>query len=154
MSNPVENISKKSAPRREIVQVDKVGPWGRVEYHHRLSCGHTDIRKRMASTKVIACPLCVVAENQAKVLSNIATTRAPQAPTEDLLDYMGSRIAITESRIAKLRAEIASKFEVPVEAVDIAISDEDGELRLSYGLVFLSAQDIEAFAKQTDENKT
>jgi hypothetical protein len=153
MSSRKDKVNKKSAPRRDVLQIEKIGPWGRVEYHHLLSCGHTDIRKRIAPTKVIACALCVVAEDQAKTMTSIATTRPAPPNNEDFLDPTGSRLAVTESKIAKIRAEVASHFQVQVDAVDIATTDEDGELKLSYGLVFLSVQEIEDIVTKIDENK-
>lgn len=154
MSSQKAKVNKKSAPRRDVVQIDKVGPWGRVEYHHLLSCGHTDIRKRISPTKVIACALCVIAENQAKEMATIATTRQALLSSDDYIDYTGSRLAVTESRIAKIRAEIAAHFGVDVDAVDIATSDEEGELKLSYGLVFLSVQGIETIINKIEQTKS
>lgn len=76
--------------------------------------------------------------------------QAPEA-NEDLRDEVHSQIAVSESEIAKLKADLALKFEVPLDAVDIAISDEDGRLTVSYGLIFLSASDImHAVAKPID----
>lgn len=153
MSNQKAQVNRKSAPRREVVSIDKIGPWGRVEYHHLLSCGHTDIRKRISPTKVVACALCVVAEKQAKEMATIATTRQAPLGGEDFIDYAGSRLAVTESRIAKIRGEIAAHFEVDVDAVDVATSDEEGELKLSYGLVFLSVQQIETVINKIENTK-
>lgn len=154
MSSQKAQINRKSAPRREVMRIDKVGPWGRVEYHHLLSCGHTDIRKRIASTKVVSCALCVVAEKQAEQMSAIATTRIAPLGGEDFIDYTGSRLAVTESRIAKIRAEIAAYFGIEVDAVDVATSDEEGELKLSYGLVFLSVQQIEDILNKIANTKS
>jgi len=47
-----------------------------------------------------------------------------------------------ESRINEIRASIASRFSVPLEAVDIVSSIATGEVVVSYATVFLSQGDI------------
>lgn len=47
-----------------------------------------------------------------------------------------------ESRINEIRASIASRFSVPLEAVDIVSSIATGEVVVSYATVFLSQSDI------------
>ena len=47
-----------------------------------------------------------------------------------------------ESHINEIRASIASRFSVPLEAVDIVSSIATGEVVVSYATVFLSQSDI------------
>jgi len=47
-----------------------------------------------------------------------------------------------ESRINEIRASIASRFSVSLEAVDIVSSIATGEVVVSYATVFLSQSDI------------
>jgi len=47
-----------------------------------------------------------------------------------------------ESRISQIRASIAARFSVPLEAVDIVSSIATGEVVVSYATVFLSQNDI------------
>ena len=70
---------------------------------------------------------------------------------DDILDELGSELAMTETRTAQVRAALVAHFGVPLEAVDVALEhDDDGVLRLQYGVVLLSAQEIKAIlATQT-----
>jgi hypothetical protein len=107
-----------------------------------LACGHTERRKRPAKTEIISCSWCVVAEKQTEVLQSFATKR-PQSPAEDdVFDRLSSLMAVSEREVSKLKAEIASKFNVPVDYVDVVVEDDDGTLSVSYAIIFLSAQDI------------
>lgn len=147
----MEKINKKSAPRQKVTAIDREGAWGRVEYLHRLECGHTERRKRPAKTGVIACSWCVVAEKQTEVLQGFAVARPSTPPEDDLFDRLGSLIAVSEKEVAKLRAELASAFDVPIEYVDVAVEDEDGTLSVSYAVLFIPAQDISTLlAKRLD----
>ena len=53
-------VNKKAAPQREVLEIGRIGGYGGIEYRHRLSCGHTEVRKRKAQAKYIACTLCAV----------------------------------------------------------------------------------------------
>ena len=137
-----DKINKKSAPRQKILGIEREGAWGRVEYLHLLVCGHTERRKRPAKTKIISCSWCVVAEKQTEVLQSFAT-KLPQSPAEDdVFDRLSSLMAVSEREVSKLKAEIASELNVPVDYVDVVVEDDDGTLSVSYAIIFLSAQDI------------
>ena len=82
-----ERISRKAAPRRTILEIIKSGSWGRVEYRHRLECGHTEVRKRASSAPVISCTWCVVAERTDGELRKMV-----QTPHKNKC-YKSSRIA-------------------------------------------------------------
>lgn len=144
-----EEISKKASPRRDVVRIEKEGPWGRVEYVHHLSCGHQERRKRASKTPVIACTWCVVAEKQGEVLKSLGSAPTLVTSTDDdTTDPMHSTLAVSEREIAKLKANLASHFGVSLEAVDVIVEDEDGRLSISYGVIFLSAGDIKALLEQ------
>lgn len=51
-------MSRRSAPRREVMSVERVGRHGRVAHRHFLACGHFQDRKRVAPTSVIGCLKC------------------------------------------------------------------------------------------------
>ena len=65
---------------------------------------------------------------------------------------MGSLIAVSEREVSKLKAEIASKFDVPVDYVDVVVEDDDGTLSVSYAIICLSAQDIKNILVDSKEN--
>lgn len=125
---------RRRSPRRKIVRIEKVGKWGSVVYHHHLSCGHLETRKRASSTGEIACPWCLKAEEKDKELK--ALTRNPTVLAFD------DALADEEIKIERARAAIASRFGVPQDAVDIKSEDVFGSLVIRSATVYLSAQDV------------
>lgn len=135
----------KSAPRRTVVRIDREGAWGRVEYAHELDCGHTERRKRPSKTKVLACSWCVVAEEQDQKMRSLAQSPVRSSGAdEDLLDLLGVSLAASEKEVAKLKGELAARFQVPLDYIDVVTSDDDGYLAVSYAIVFIPAGDIPA----------
>lgn len=135
----------KSAPRRTVVRIDREGAWGRVEYAHELDCGHTERRKRPSKTKVLACSWCVVAEEQGEKMKALAQSPVRSSGADDdLLDSLGVSLAASEKEVAKLKAELAARFEVPLDYIDVVTSDDEGFLAVSYAIVFIPAGDIPA----------
>lgn len=125
---------RRRAPRRSIVNIERAGQWGNVIYRHYLSCGHVEERKRAASTNELACTWCPKAEKKAEEL------RALTRPSELIFDDLN--FADEELRIEKSRATIAQRFGVPLDAVDIAVSDATGKLIIRSATIYLSAQDV------------
>lgn len=144
-------VNRKSAPRQQVLHIEREGAWGRVEYLHRLACGHTEKRKRPAKTEVMACSWCVVAEEKGRQLASLATGLPDSPAQEDYRDPIGSLIAVTEKEVAKLRAEIAGRFDVPVDYVDVAVEDDEGVMSVSYAVVIIPASDIQTVI-QTDKD--
>lgn len=124
------------APKREVVEITRAGAWGQVRYHHKLSCGHIESRPRAATSSTLACVWCLRAEEIDKEIKSLA---APQIQTTQ---YVEQSITSFETSVEKLRAGLAAKFSVPIDAIDISIVDVNGELVIKSGLVFLSASDI------------
>jgi hypothetical protein len=127
---------RRRSPKRKILEIKKLGPWGDISYHHVLSCGHTEIRKRASSTKEIACPWCLRAaekNNEIKALTRIPSSRIE---SEDEL------LANDEVRIERIRASLASRFAIPVDAVDVHCEDVSGQLIIKSATIFLSGQDV------------
>lgn len=131
-------MNRKSAPRQQVLRIERTGAWGQVEYLHYLDCGHVVSRKRAASTPVMACDGCVLAE---KHQQNIAEQKESGAD-DDIWDSLSSEIAITEKEAAIIKAALVARFEVPVEAVDVVLGDDDGVLRLQYAVILLSAEEV------------
>ena len=52
-----------------------------------------------------------------------------------------------ETDVDKLRAKIALQFSLPLDAVDINVIDENGELIIKYAVVFLSSADVARLGK-------
>ena len=141
----MEKVNRKSAPRREILRIEREGSWGRVEYAHYLDCGHVERKKRASKAPVISCAWCVVAEEEDRRLKSLARSVNHQDELdEDTLDVLGTSLAASESAIARLRADIASRFSVPVDYVDVVTADDDGSLSVSYAVLFIPAGDLPA----------
>jgi len=125
---------RRRSPRRKIIRIEKIGKWGDVTYHHHLSCGHMESRKRASPTNEIACPWCLKAEEKDKELR--AMTRNPVVLAFD------DALADEEIKIERARAAVASRFGVPQDAVDIKSEDVLGLLVIRSATVYLSAQDV------------
>ena len=121
--------SLKAAPRRTVVDVERRGDWGEVDYHHRLSCGHTEVRKRKAPNGVIACSGCLVAAE---------FSRAPiRERALDTSDYLVDTLATLEGEVARVRAGLAVRFGVAPDAVSVAANHSS----VGHAMVFLDASE-------------
>lgn len=122
-------INRKQAPRREVLEIERVGEWGEVTYRHRLSCGHTDVRKRPAPAPAIACVVCQVEKDRPKAARSMPVL--PQVEFDDV-DVLAS----AEADAARVRAGLAARFAVSNDAIDVVV-DSGGNV--SYVVVFLDA---------------
>lgn len=137
--------SLKAAPRREVLEVIKVGDWGEVVYHHRLGCGHTETRKRQSSSSHIACSGCVVAREFAQ--NGPARPLVADAGLEDDdLDLTPDEFGSVEAEAQRVAAGLAARFGISTEAVDVAISARGGRAELGYAIVFLDADTAKRLA--------
>lgn len=124
------------APKREVVEVTRIGAWGQVRYQHKLSCGHIESRPRAASSSTLACVWCLRASEMDQQIKSLS------APALQIDVSEEQSLTAFETSVEKMRAGLAAKFSVPIDAVDITIVDENGLLVVKSGLVFLSANDI------------
>lgn len=120
-------LTAKQAPRRLVIEAIRDGDWGEVTYRHRLSCGHTIVRKRLSAAVHLACVPCL----KAKKFSE--GTIAP-APIDD-----DATIFTAEIKNEQAQTKLASILGVPATSVDIVV-DASGHIR--YGLIFVSKDDI------------
>ena len=136
-------ISKKAAPQQEVIEVIRSGRWGKVEYIHKLSCGHAEIRKRAAATTKIACEGCLKAEMGTQMLVELAGAKPVFADFSDIHDEIASSVASYEQDVARTKASLAKKLGVEVGAVDIYVDETSDSGRVVQAVVFLEAWDIE-----------
>ena len=141
-------INMKSAPQQEIVEVIRQGSWGRVEYIHKLKCGHAEIRKRAASTPKLACASCVKAEEATQILVQLAKPPAVYVDAADIHDDIAVDIATKEQDIARLRASIARRLNIEPDAIDMVISEEEDATELVHVVIFMDAYQAIGFANQ------
>lgn len=145
----MDDISRKKAPKRDVVEITRSGDWGSVVYLHRLSCGHVESRKRVAPAPQMACTWCVVAERKGDELRTLLT---PQPRAEmvidvtDMIDVASPDIAADEDAM-RLKGSLSRSLGVPADAIDVVLEDIDGQLNVAYAVVFLSAADAQRLAK-------
>lgn len=123
-----QQLSAKRAPRREVLDILREGDWGEVNYRHRLSCGHTVMKKRASKAIVLACIGCLKAKEFSRGMV--------PASREDVDDSVMFALEVTHS---KMQTGLAALLGVSVESVDIVVNS-NGDIR--YGLIFISAADI------------
>lgn len=149
-----EPVNLKKAPRRAIKEISRIGSWGRVEYHHKLECGHIEVRKRANSTGIMACTGCVLSEQYERRAPKVRENdeHVGSDLSYDILDQLGSELAINEGTAQFLKAELAVRFNVPVEAIEVALDiDEMGQQSLSGAYILLSADEVIRIINQADE---
>jgi hypothetical protein len=137
-----EELNKKKAPQRLVVDIERVGNWGKVEYRHRLECGHVEIRKRQMPTPRLSCVACVLAAQMGDRVSEIAIKSAKIIEPMEVGDILpeDSYVVSGEIDISKAQAAIAMRIGVPLESVDVAAEiGEDGILRISYATIFIES---------------
>lgn len=129
------DVNKKSAPQKQVLEIVRVGQWGKVEYQHVLDCGHVEVRKRPSKTDKIACAWCVVASEKQRELKTLTVIQPPI--TEEPWDFYDD-VAVDEIRLAKTRSDLAHVLGCPQESIEIVSSvDEDGNLSVNYVSIFL-----------------
>lgn len=124
---------RRAAPRREVIEVVRAGEWGEVFYSHRLSCGHVENRKRPAKTEVVGCAACAINQALKPIMDAL--------PEPDEADPL----ATIEVSIAEMRASMAARCGVPLEAVDVVVGD--GGRSLSYVTVMFDADAARRFTR-------
>lgn len=143
-------VNRKRAPQREVLSIERTGSWGKVEYRHRLTCGHTDVRKRPSTAPKIACTLCVVAEAKAVELRALTEPRKQNlAPIPDVTEIIADDIAEAEVEIQKLRGALASSLSCSPEAIDVVMEiNDDGILEAQYVHIFLDIHTAQRVASK------
>lgn len=132
---------RRRAPKRLVVGIERTGRWGQVTYRHKLSCGHIESRPRAATSQTLACAWCLRSEAVDAEMKALTQPQKPQHIKEE------QSIVDLEMSVEKLRAGIASKFSVPVDAVDISVQDISGEMVITSAIVFLSAIDVDRLGR-------
>ena len=131
-------VNRKQAPQQTVVSISRYGQWGKVEYAHKLDCGHTEIRKRATRAPKIACEQCVKANTAKQMLS----TFVPAPRLDDDLtwqDEIASSIAKVEQDVGRLRARLASRFGIGPESIDVITEETIAGTEISYVLIVLDA---------------
>ena len=136
-------MSRKAAPRREVVEVIREGDWGDVTYRHRLQCGHSEVRKRPAKSDVMACESCLLAKHYQPQAESAVTPAEPEL----FFDPFEAEMAFVEGEAGRIRAGIAARLNVPLDAVDVVVGQVDGRMGVQSAMVFLDASQARALAQ-------
>ena len=142
ISSMPESSSKKAAPQRGVIEIVRTGEWSKVQYIHRLECGHTEVRKRAAATSKIACLSCVKANTGQKMLESLSRPVILSPPVEvDMLwdDDLGEEVLETEHQVSLTRSAVAGHVGVGPDSVDVVVEEVDGNLEISYVVVFIDS---------------
>ncbi len=125
----------RKAPRRDVVEIRRVGGWGQVKYHHLLSCGHMETKPRASSSPKLACVQCFRTDARVSEMKAISSpARLPIVSDEEM--------ATLETEVSMIRATISSRFGIPIDSVDLVTTDDAGILRVRYATVFLTEKDV------------
>ena len=130
----------RKAPRRAIQSIERMGRHGSVKYHHLLECGHTEIRTRASRAPKLGCAWChrtTVKEREVGAVTLSSTMT---------LDY-DERLGQNEVSVARLRGSLASALGVPIEAVDLVVTENGADLTVESAVVFLSPGDIDRLTR-------
>jgi len=143
------DVNLKSAPQREVLDVVRVGSYGAVEYHHKLSCGHIERRKRKAAAKYIACTLCAISIRAKEELGELAPAKTTAVLPDDI-DALGTEIVSIETSAARMVAELAAIFKIPNDMVAINYVDEGEVFTVGGATIWL---DLETMQRILRENR-
>jgi hypothetical protein len=130
------------APRRKVTEVTKTGSWGQVRYLHKLSCGHVESRARASSTESLACAWCLRVDEKSSEMKAISASPIhifEEEEEQSLTDF--------EMTVERTRSGIASRFGIPIDAIDISVRDVDGKFVIKSAVVFLSSHDVARISK-------
>ncbi len=119
------SVTRRSAPRRKVVETWTTGAYGTTVWHHRLDCGHVEGRKRKAPASEIGCLRCE-AQDAIERQTPIATASPANAEAQ-----LGADAAI-------LRARIAGALGLPVYSVTVELSVD----RVAGAVIFLEPRQI------------
>lgn len=145
----MSDISRKKAPKQQVVEISRAGEWGSVVYRHLLACGHIEVRKRVAPASQMACTWCVVAEEKNAELRSLMSPRQQSQVVVDiaeLIDVVSPDISADEDAM-RLQGSLASALGVPSDSINVVLEDVDGRLTVAYAHVFLSSADAFRLAK-------
>lgn len=116
-------MTRRSAPRRAVVEVWRTGSgYGTTLWHHRLDCGHVEVRKRRAPAAQVGCVRCEAGGQVEAVV--------PVGPV--------SAEATFDAEVAVLRARLAGALGVPADTVSIQVEGS----RVAGALVLLGPRQI------------
>lgn len=130
------------APRRDVVEIRRVGGWGAVTYHHVLSCGHIEKRPRATTAPKLACVWCLRAEAVKTTMASLAIAQ----PRNTFID--DDELASIETETQMMKASLSAHFGIPIDAVDVVMTDDAGNLRMRYATIFLTERDVRRITGQ------
>ncbi len=129
-----KTVSLKAAPRRQVLEVSRTGDWGEVRYRHRLECGHVEVRRRPSSSETIACSSCMT---EGRLRDKVAFMQGIDDSIPDEQDRLSYEFAVVESNAVRVRGAIAAKLGIPLDCVDVLVSDFGGKMSIASATVHM-----------------
>ena len=117
-------MSRRSAPRRKVVEIWHTTGWGTSIWYHKLECGHVEERKRRGLAEAIGCTRC-------ESISGLDL----QAP---LGDTVVPPVELVDESIAVMRVKLGIAMNIPADSVSIEVRDE----KVAGAMVFLDASQV------------
>lgn len=144
-----DEVNRRKAPLREVLDIVRRGSWGQVKYVHRLACGHAEERSRASTTSHLKCTACFMAQEKQDDLRQLSVqpTREVVMDVADLIDTETEDF-IREEEANFIRAGLALNLDIPIESIDLILEDGDDGLELSFVTLFLSAQDAHRLSRR------
>lgn len=140
---------RRQAPKREIIAINKIGPWGSVRYEHQLECGHSEMLIRASSAKRIACSICGANKHDDIDTSSSTDSKTDSSKQNAIsTSYFDARLDFDDSfsedelLVRRVAADIAALLDIPVDAVSVNTDASSGRLIITSAYVFLSSKDL------------
>lgn len=139
---------RRQAPKRSILSINRIGPWGNIKYEHQLDCGHSELLPRASSAKKIACSSCKRKNDTQPSSENTVLDNRTSEENNLLASYFDPRLDFEDTfsqdelLVRRVAADIASLFNIPVDAVSINTDASSGRTIITSAYVFLSSKDI------------
>lgn len=118
-------MSRKAAPRREVLDVTRHGDWGDIVWLHTLACGHVTPRKRRAASTHLNCEACLERKDEPGFALPV--------------DPVAVKAASAELATAHTQAALAARFGVASDAVQVSLGDD---FDIGFALIVLTRDEI------------
>lgn len=119
-------MNLRKAPPRAVLEIWRTGSYGQAQWHHRLECGHIEVRKRKAPAEEIKCAACLEPEN---------------SPRERDARY--DPYVADAALVQRATAGLAAQLGVDQELITVVTTiDDRGTPQVSYAQVMFTADHL------------
>lgn len=114
-------MNLRKAPPRKVIEIWRTGTYGNAQWHHRLECGHVQVRKRKAPAPEAKCAACL---------------EQPDTPPERSARY--DPLVQAASLEQHTTAGLAAHFELDQELITVVVDATDPP-QVTYAQIMLPA---------------